>query len=340
MFLFALRNRAICIFVGILLFSEIAHSQENFIHYQAGCSIYDQNFKLLRRYTGNLCVFLENGSHFVSDLNAHKIKKIDPRGTTIWERMFPVHHSLSFFENENILVALTIETSRIRGPLAEFSSIVALDVDGKIRHYFSGIEQQSLLQKKIPRYGLRTRTNPNVRLALFEDTHANAVYKIPPNILSLWHPAFASGNYIVTLGRHFGVAIFDPTFTDILWQMEIPSYRYIHDAQVTPDGKILYYQNAFNEQINSRIEILDPVQRTIVWYYPKDKSMKAPAQGGAQLLENGNILYSDITGDVSQVIEVDRYGKIVRKTQIPEDPGNYQDIKATNLSAYLQNSLH
>jgi len=323
----------------VKIYHAAAHSKSLSYHYQAGCSIYDKDLKLLKRYPGNFCVFLDDGSYYVSDLNAYKIKKIDSHGSVIWERTYPVHHSLSYFEEENLLVAITLETSRIRGPLAEFSSIVAFDVDGNVRHYFGGAQQQLKLDKKLPRYRLRLRTNFQVREPLWEDTHANAVYRIPKNILSQWHPAFTEGNFLVTLGRQYGIAIFDPTFTYILWRMDISSYRYIHDAQVTPDGKILYYQNAFNEEFNSRIEILDPVQRTLVWYYPKDTSMKAPAQGGTQLLENGNILYSDITNNVSRVVEVDPLGNLLKNVEIPEDPGNIQDVKAKDLSNFLKNSL-
>lgn len=316
-----------------------AEHSKNTNHYQVGCSIYDKNLKLLKRYRGNLCVFLDDGSYFVSDLNAYKIKKINPLGSVIWEKTHPVHHSLSYFEKENLLLAISLESSRIRGPMAEYSSIIAFDMDGNTRHYFSGVQRQRELQKKLPRYQLRLRTNFQVREPLFEDTHANAVYRIPANILSQWHPAFTEGNFIVTLGRQYGVAIFDPTFQYILWRMDITSHRYIHDAQVTPDGKILYYQNAFNENFNSRIEILDPVQRSLIWYFPKDSSMKAPAQGGVQLLENGNILYSDITNNTSRVVEVDSLGNLLKNIELPEDPGNFQDVKVRNLSNFLKNSL-
>lgn len=273
------------------------------------------------------------------DSNSRKLKRIDPKGITLWERSYPVHHALRFFEPENILVATVLENSRIRGVLAEYSSIVALHPDGSLFSYFSGIQNISILEQVIRNYSLRLRTNLIRRDALFEDTHANSIYKIPPNILSTWHPAFKAGNFIVTLGRLYGVMILDKSLQNVLWFKEIPSERYIHDAQVTTDGKILYYQNAFNKNNNSRIEIIDPVQNTVVWYYPKDKSMTAPAQGGAQILEDGRVLFSDITGEASSLVIVDRYGNLQLRKVIPENAEDYQEVKRLDLTDYLRNSL-
>ena len=107
---------------------------------------------------------------------------------------------------------------------------------------------------------------------------------------------------------------------------------------------LIFYDNGTPERPETRLVEYDLVKREIFWQYPKELNPEffSKKMGGIQLLENGNILYNDLTKS-ADVYEVTPKGEKVESfslgnkysLDLQDDP--FQQIKKVDLSKFLEN---
>lgn len=137
--------------------------------------------------------------------------------------------------------------------------------------------------------------------------HVNSVNVIPTN--SLKDARFREGNLVVGFRDLNLIGIIDPTINKIVWSWTGTNEHY-HEALMTEQGTLLVFENGKNRHTSRVIEI-DPVEKKIVWQYPKkpNKSFWSLRNGFAQRLRNGNTLIAQ--SQFGKVFEIDRHGKII-----------------------------
>jgi hypothetical protein len=75
---------------------------------------------------------------------------------------------------------------------------------------------------------------------------------------------------------------------------EVLRHNLVHDVKVLPNGHILLFNNFASENINARLEEVDPVNMKVVWQYPKrtKDNFKSLGRGSVQFLDGSRVLYT------------------------------------------------
>ncbi len=120
------------------------------------------------------------------------------------------------------------------------------------------------------------------------------------------HPAFCSGNVLISMRNIDCLAVLNPRSREIVWVNQ-GRWQRQHEARITPDGHILLFDNRkFDGQ--SRVVEYDVVSDEIVWSYTKP-GFFSRGSGAQQLLPNGNVLITE--SQKGRIFEVDREGRVV-----------------------------
>jgi len=133
--------------------------------------------------------------------------------------------------------------------------------------------------------------------------HTNSVEVLDGRIP---HPAFVSGNILVSIRNMDCLAVIDPQERAVVW-VSRGRWQRQHEARVTPSGHVLLFDNrTFDGQ--SRIVEYDVRSDEIVWSYSDDGFYSLGA-GAQQLLANGNVLVTE--SQKGRIFEVARDGRVV-----------------------------
>jgi len=120
------------------------------------------------------------------------------------------------------------------------------------------------------------------------------------------HPAFKSGNILITVRNMDCIAVLDPGSEHVVWANR-GRWQRPHEARVTPEGRLLLFDNRkFDGQ--SRVVEYDVVADEIVWEYT-EPGFFTPGSGAAQLLPNDNVLITE--SRKGRIFEVTREGRVV-----------------------------
>jgi hypothetical protein len=291
------------------------------------CAIYDANHTVIRNFPGQACEFFADGSYVSGDTKG--ISRYDKNLKELWHLTMHTHHIISVTKEGQLLVA----SSEIRdycGTKVRFDILYLLNLDGKIEKTFRLYDHKKeldplLAQGKLCRvfpFTWDPTSFPDIKK---EFTHLNSYFEIPRNPVADKIPAFAEGNFILNANGPGQIFIIDKEFKKVLWsisriepQTEIPPTY--HNVQILSNGNLFVYNNVIKEKdrVFSSIDEYDPVTKKIVWQYRASppESFYAPTGGGIQLLDNGNILFNDLTKE-TDVLEVTRKHKVVSKWTVP-----------------------
>jgi len=120
------------------------------------------------------------------------------------------------------------------------------------------------------------------------------------------HPAFGSGNILLSIRNMDCLAVLDPKKRAIVWVSRGPWQRQ-HEARVTTSGYVLLFDNrTFDGQ--SRIVKYDVVANEVVWSYTSH-GFYSLAAGAVQQLPNGNMLVTE--SQDGRLLEVTLDGRVV-----------------------------
>ena len=334
------------------------------------CSIFDRGGKLIYAKEGyNQCDFASDGSLVGFNMQNTRLDFFDRKDKLVWSEPLDVHHSLNFSENEEQIIAVHKEGFPLNGQRVKGDCVSVRDRSNRVLKQWCLKDHINELES----LGYEFRPRPNMEIS-----HTNSVYEIPPNARAATDPAFAPGNYVINLFMtSYAVIILDRQMQKILFHKNFKTFKYgpfqrrimIHDVQINQRGNLFYYVNFikkenFTQACNYLSELIersedtpytpllpawfsaiwetDPRTDAILWSYRGEtlESFKSDVFGSATMLDNGNLLYTDITGG-GQVIEVNSRGEVLWSIKNPSpdwtgQPAKFQFAKPFSRIAFLK----
>ena len=124
-----------------------------------------------------------------------------------------------------------------------------------------------------------------------DPTHVNDIEVVTPALARKLENV-DPGDLLVSIRQLHMLAIFDEDTGEIKWHHSGPWVRQ-HDADITPEGRIVVFDNGFRPQ-SSLMEI-DPATREVTRRYPTRElgTFKSSVLGTHQALPNGNWLINE-----------------------------------------------
>ena len=299
-----------------------------------GCSIFDADGQLLKRYFGWGCAFFPNGSLLLAD--GFTLTFYDAKMNIRWVRDQHCHHNLVTTPDGKLALVLA---SNVLNSDTRIDRLETYDDQGNLHSHFDFQPEHSIyaynFEKNFDFYVL-----PRVRREL---TYIQSFYRIEKNRGA--HPALAKGNFIAS-DNGGKIYFFDSTLKKIVhsvrtWgQWRRPG---IWDAQVTKDGNILAYYSRIpgTEDRESMLEEFEFETGRSLWSYRAKPPFFGPYEGNVQILENGNVLFSYVDEpkfDPHHSVEITRAGKEVwhRKTHPDFLTGKPNVVKRQDLTDYFR----
>lgn len=325
-------------------------------HLYYGCEIYDVSAdaktgkriapKALRKFPGELCLFQRDGSVVMTFRD--RVAKFDAQMKELWSYPTRAHHQInSSGDGSEILVigSEVVDVGDKRSGKARGDLLLILNQDGKLKRSFSLFEARKQFLPKAWRDAVARRFPMIWNVERFQEvkwevTHVNTFYEIPKNALAEGPnsiSAFRAGGYIVNDISLMLTFVVDRDLKKILWQKALRSegWHMTHDTQVLSNGRILFYDNGTPERPYSQLVEHDLVSGSDTWTYPKkfDKSFYAKRWGGLQILDSGNVLFTDITTQ-PRIVEIDRKGRELWSWSPPANT-YLQQVRIEDLAEFL-----
>lgn len=225
-------------------------------------------------------------------------------GSVIWEMDMPIHHEILLTPWDTIIV-LTKSVHEYNERNVEFDVIVEFDKDGNFIKKWSTWEHLDDLHQyhdkleldRAPSAVLKDNAWKNTSIwgGNYDYYHTNAVSLIPNNSMQGQHPAFNSGNYLISFRHGSMVFIIDKDDGNVVWraiydQVE-DNLEGPHSPQMLKSGGILIYDNGRYREW-TRLVIIDPVTLDVLWEY-RDDDFFSYSQGFVQVLPNNNVLITE-----------------------------------------------
>ena len=267
------------------IFPAFANDQPKKIVNVVGCSIFDSNGKILKKYLGWVCAFFPNGNMILGD--GFTLTFYDPKMNPIWSK--DVHTNYIAYSEEDqtgLVIASNIIKDTVR-----LDRLEIYDKNGKLQKHFDFQKSHSLGSY------LQTWDMPAFPKVKEGITLIDAFYRIDKNSSKLaW---LKEGNYVAN--EAFGkIYIFDSRLQKIVHSIDTRKWdrNNLRDVQVISSGNFLVY-NSGNIQNGTKfttLEELDPHTGNTVWAFRASPptSFYGDYQGNVQRLTNGNLLYSVI----------------------------------------------
>jgi hypothetical protein len=258
----ALLNLLLSLFVS--LSSAQAHSQtlpirapflKKFPHISwYRCFISDWNGKILKKLSGDMCLFNDDGTWFsISQYHKH-LTSFDADGNVLWRRDGDFHHHLSFDSDRKHILTLSTEYATVKKNKIRYDVALKIDLSGNVAGRFSFKENQ---QKLLKLHGEKLRPGPiDQPDADVEFSHANSIYEINVDENNAFLPPFLKSGFYILNSIHLNVIlILDRDLKNIVHTLEkYPNTRARHDVQITKEGHLLFYNNFKDENEIDRIK--------------------------------------------------------------------------------------
>ncbi len=301
------------------------------IFFRRGCSIFNEAGELKERFPGNQCHFFDDGT-FVS-LTDNYVRMFSPGNEILWEVKGNFHHQLNTSLDQKRIFTMTEYNRDENGKKVREEAVMILSREGKI-----------LVNKNLNEL-IETKKKWSVApfgksgVSKEEVSHLNSIYEIPPNSSPLSY--LKAGNIIIN-SLHLGAIILDPELKKELNTIKFPESvgHMVHDVQVTPEGKIIYFNNSLkNFPDKSAPEMFDPITKQSTALV-SDETMKfiSHACGSVQIVNKDLLMYA---GNFTGPIFIDRKSgnRIAHPSGIKLIPENNNPtfmIKLESFSSFFQ----
>ena len=312
-----------------------------------GCLVMDMQGKVVKKFPGWLCQFIESTGNIVATENFDNIMCYDKTLQVKWKKNIPFHHDLRLTENGEIYF-LSFDEHPYMNKTVRFDVIYKLSKEGEVLYKWScydHIPQMLKYFSKAPHVKGKAPVYDGSQLAdsfiaqheklfvRYEPSHPplmkdywslsfiNSLQPLPVNASEYKGAAFSKGNLLVSFYTYSFLAIIDPKTSEVLWTYYLDVNAKIHNASMLPNGNILMYVNSnYEDRRYVTILEIDPVTNKEVWKYeatPRE-AMNSVRLGSAQRLPNGNTLITDNTNDTARIFEVTKNKQIVWDWKINE----------------------
>ena len=278
------------------------------------------------------------------------IVKLDRNSKVIWANSIQVHHDLQVMDNGEVFVLarrITPEPSAVdtvrtlselrtedkRDQRVSILEDYVIEFDAQLQRK-SGLSVFACFENSVQEHPWRSaaiefwsKEHERSLVGSHRDIfHTNSLEVLDGRIADR-EPAFAKGNFLVSLRHLDMIAVLDPKAKQVVWSMTGASVAQ-HDAQITSDGHLLYFDNQWRPG-QSRIVIMDLKTRQPIWEYgtKSGQDLYSETCGTVQELPNRNLLITETDG--GRAIEVTRDGKVVWEFYNPFGVGDNDELIAS-----------
>lgn len=140
-------------------------------------------------------------------------------------------------------------------------------------------------------------------------------------------PAFAAGNFLLSMRSMHALAVLDPDAGAITWAATGP-WRAQHDAHVVGPARMLMFDNMGGQERRSRILELTLPSMAVSWRYvdKSDPGFHSDTMGTVVEQPGGNLLIT--SSEQGRALEITREGEIVWEFYNPHRAGDANELIA------------
>jgi hypothetical protein len=333
--------------------------------YSFQCKLLDLKGDLVNQFPQSQCAFFDDGR--VVGASQTELSLYGADGGKLWRHELNAHHTIRINSEKNILV-MHSSIHRYLTRLTRFDRVGIFNSDGAELKHFDFYEHRKAILK-LAHKNSRSYDGPTFRTLWeppesrgaisrnkftpvnHEFSHANSFFEIPANTLEAKDSRFAAGNYIVHVNGLDLILILDRNLKRILWSVDTSRVGdhvgNIHDVQLLPSGKILFFNNMYTE-VASAIEELDPISlaRKVLFLGTKENHFYGDSQGSVQLLHDGHLLVAQFQRNIGgRLFEADSSGKIIFDWRLKRNGltgramEGLQEVKLLDLSEFVKQNL-
>ncbi len=355
--------------LGIFFVSLIAKG-----HIIDACSIFTDQYEIVKTYPGLQCLFFKDGSFVSAD--GSFIQYVSNVGDVVWKREIENHHSLNLSVDQKRILVITSDRSEEVGhcPVRADAFEVLQLQNGRTLSRFSFIKDWRNYQDQFPKSPIWLVNNKSLRRhnCEYEITHFNSFFEVPSNEMSKANSAFSAGNYIVNSHNTSYLILLDRNLKEVVWKMNTRKLglQGAHDVQVLPNGKILFYKESDELNLISPVLTLNEIdlvqqKRTILFPNLNDQFVirfglpwlisdlgilnsgdyleEARYGGSVRFVEDGILTTQNIPGVGGHIILIGKDGKIAWKkpNYLKNEngrPANFSYVRKENLTEFLNRS--
>jgi hypothetical protein len=224
------------------------------------------------------------------------LARLDRDSRVVWKRDVTAHHDVEIRPDGKV-AALGFERRRVPAVHPDVDTkvdgILTLDPDTGEPLDFWGFLDAIAGREDVFALGDApvTRTGGEPWVDLF---HANSLEWMAHDPLFETHPLYSPDHVLVCFRHQDRVAIFDARERRVVWAWGAGEISGPHDAQLTPEGNVLLFDNGQSRSRSRAMEV-DPRTDRVVWEWQADppESFYTAARGSVQRLPNGNVLMAE-----------------------------------------------
>ncbi len=347
-------------FGSVYLFLAKDSTRNKKMLYQIGCGLVDEDLNVVRPNQGNMCLYLKSGDTIVANYERAALRYVTAYGETKWSDPSPALHKLVLSNDRKHFITFTSESKKMNHKNIRSDLITVRDFNNHIIKKWSLFENLNILPSRFlsaqwcnTKCFWYTHWLKPMGDDMYdgEITHANSIQEISEKEEIAGSNIWKSGNYLVYLFGPTRLAIvLSASMEQVLWSLDMGAYgrSSLHTMQIIPGGKFLIFFNSNEwgvpkdnaEKDYSSVEIMDIATMQSVWQYKSKKISKS--RGGAQLLQNGNILITETEPElVARVLDPSGEDVFHFKSPFVGSDGttiSYQEINYVDVTEFLKNN--
>lgn len=301
-----------------------------------GCTIYNPSGAKIKSYPGRFCIFLDDGS--IVSSTATTLRLINPDDTVRWEipGNYPRHLNISNDGKRILTTRSALEKGD--GEIWRQDELMVIDLDGKILAQRKASELLPLKETWAVSPIVYQETEARI-----EKSHFNSIYEIPA--LKGKHDPRLKEGHIIANSVFLGALVLTPDLKTVVahFPKEELNSGLVHDVQVMPEGKILFFNNRLRVPSGLRASgahIYDPQRKKFTYTFKADppEIFYSDCCGSVQIISEKYLLLAGFQGS-GFFIEM-KSGKIVKQFSPSFEMNSFggQNIflmKALNLEGFL-----
>lgn len=250
---------------------------------------------------------LLDGGRIVAVSVDQGVTLLDADSKVAWQVDCAAHHDVHATTRGTFLVPVHTEHDHA-GRRVRFDAVVELDAGGEEVGRWRARDHLDALRAL---HGAHALDEPAATESdtVYDYHHLNTV-------LELDHPALGGEARLLCLRNVSLLVAVDPRTGVPGWSFGPGELDFPHDPSLTPEGRLLVFDNGFHRGWSRLVEI-DPATREVVWSWAADppESFFSEVRGACQRLPNGNTLVTE--SERGRAFELDPDGNVVWRLEGP-----------------------
>lgn len=276
--------------------------------------VLENKHQSLNKYYGSYTVPYDDNSYLALLYNKDNpgknvIQMVHVSKGVIWQTYGTFHHEIIRDKAGNIYTFNEIWRTlpHMKQPILD-NELVILDSNGKIIKTISlGLLLSNMGLKLVPSSAYRVSA---------DILHANALHFLERDIVSGNRVIARNGDMVISIRHLNTIFIYNQNKNLVLWSWGPGEIQWQHYPTVS-GNTLLVFDNGTQRKYSRILEVDIPTKKIITEYRAREKQdFYSAARGSVQRLLNGDLLICN--SDSGQVVEIDRFGKVVWTYLTPE----------------------